>query len=266
MLACLYHSYLGRVILKFLTWRPLSVLAGKLLDSPVSKVLIHPFIRKNSLDLSEYVVEDWDCFNAFFVRKVKKEFRPIDEDGKAFVSPCDGLLQVYPISEERIVTVKGIPYTIEDLLRSRELAEAFEGGNCLVFRLTPTHYHRYIYPDSGSKGENVFIPGVLHTVQPVAVRERPVFAENCREYTVLHTDHFGDLLFMEVGAMLVGRICNYHGKHSFVRGEEKGRFEFGGSTIIVLTRKGSVNIRQDILDATAGDLEYPVKMGQKLNA
>ena len=40
-------------------------------------------------------------------------------------------------------------------------------------------------------------------------------------------------------AMLVGRICNYHGSRQVRRGEEKGRFEYGGSTIILLIEKGN---------------------------
>lgn len=265
MLACLYHSYLGRLILKFLTWRPLSVAAGKLLDHKVSKHLISPFIRRNRIDLSDFITEDWNSFNEFFVRRIKEESRPVDMDGEAFIAPCDGLLQVFEITGEETFTIKEISYTLGDLLRNDAMASEFRGGTCMVFRLTPTHYHRYIYPDSGSKDENVFIPGVLHTVQPVAVHARPVFAENCREYTLLHTEHFDDLLFMEVGAMLVGRICNYHGTHTFFRGEEKGRFEFGGSTIVVLAPKDAVTLRPEIWETTQKGEEYPVKMGQRLN-
>lgn len=43
---------------------------------------------------------------------------------------------------------------------------------------------------------------------------------------------------MEVGAMMVGRITNHEAVPGYVtRGEEKGYFEFGGSTIILLTQK-----------------------------
>lgn len=265
MLACLYHSAVGRGVLKVLTWKPLSVAAGKLLDRPISCCLINPFIRKNKIDLSDFQVEKWVSFNDFFVRRIKPECRPIDMTEDAFIAPCDGLLQVFPIGNESTFQIKGISYRLPELMRNEKLAEEFLDGTCLIFRLTPTHYHRYVYPDDGVKGENVAIAGVLHTVQPVAVEATDVFVQNSREYTILETKHFGNILYMEVGAMLVGRICNYHGKHSFSRGEEKGRFEFGGSTIVLLVKKGAVELNPVIWDYTKDNREFPVKMGQKLN-
>jgi phosphatidylserine decarboxylase len=102
----------------------------------------------------------------------------------------------------------------------------YDGGLCLVFRLTPADYHRYIYPDNGCKTKNTKIAGKLHTVKPIALGKVPVFTTNSREYSILRTENFDDIVFMEVGAMMVGRICNYHEEHAFSRGEEKGKFEF----------------------------------------
>ena len=51
---------------------------------------------------------------------------------------------------------------------------------------------------------------------------------------------------MEVGAMLVGRITNYNKETYAVRGQEKGRFEYGGSTIILAFAKGKVTIDENI--------------------
>src|SRR5699024_8370185 len=39
---------------------------------------------------------------------------------------------------------------------------------CVIIRLTVDDYHRYCYVDHGWKGKNHKIPGVLHTVNPVA--------------------------------------------------------------------------------------------------
>ena len=51
---------------------------------------------------------------------------------------------------------------------------------------------------------------------------------------------------MEVGAMMVGRITNHEAEPGYVtRGEEKGYFEFGGSTIILLDAKGAVLPRKN---------------------
>lgn len=83
------------------------------------------------------------------------------------------------------------------------------------------------------RSENIRISGILHTVNPIAVESVPVYHENTREYCLLKTERFGTLIQMEVGAMMVGRICNYHGPRYVKKGSEKGRFEFGGSTILL---------------------------------
>ena len=76
------------------------------------------------------------------------------------------------------------------------------------------------------------------------------------------TNKFKTILQMEVGAMLVGRIVNYEGRGSAVRGKEKGMFQYGGSTIIVLTQKDVVNVRQDLLIQSQQGQETAVKMGE----
>ena len=145
-----------------------------------------------------------------------------------------------------------------------ELAKKFEGGYCFVFRLCVEDYHRYFYFDDGMKSENTFIRGRLHTVQPAALGSRRVFTENCREYTVIETAHFGLAVQCEVGAMMVGRIVNYKGAGEVKRGEEKGKFEFGGSTIIVLTQKGAVLPDEEFLKNTAEEKETKVKCGERI--
>ena len=147
-------------------------------------------------------------------------------------------------------------------LQDEELAASFDGGVCLVFRLCVDNYHRYSYADSGKKGRNVFIPGVLHTVRPVALESLPVFSENCREYTVIESECFGKIVQMEVGAMLVGRIVNAEGEGTAVRGKEKGFFEYGGSTIILLVGAGKLSLRSDIADNSRMGCETPVQMGE----
>lgn len=69
---------------------------------------------------------------------------------------------------------------------------------------------------------------------------------------------------MEVGALLVGRIVNYHEKKEVKRGEEKGRFEFGGSTVILCLEKDKAVIDGDILSNSAAGIETVVKMGEKI--
>ena len=118
--------------------------------------------------------------------------------------------------------------------------------------------------ESGKKGPNIFIPGVLHTVRPIALESIPVFIENSREYTSIESSLFGKIIQMEVGAMLVGRIVNLEGEGMAVRGKEKGFFEYGGSTIILLVKKDMVKINDKIIQNSGKGIESPVKMGQMI--
>lgn len=260
----LYHTAPGRLALRLLSSRGLSRLCGRFLDSPLSRPLIGPFVRKNGIRLSDYLPEKYQSFNAFFTRAIRPELRPLPEDPSALMAPCDGLLSVYPIAGGTVLPIKQSAYTISGLLGGDSAAARYEGGACLVFRLCVEHYHRYCYLDSGRKGENRFLPGKLHTVRPIALAARPVFVENCRSYTCLETDHFGPVIQVEVGAMLVGKIHNYHGAGPIERGAEKGRFLYGGSTIVVLLPPGRVALDEAFWENTRSGIETPVKMGQVL--
>ena len=258
----LYRTVPGRMVLKVLTQPSVSEICGRFLDSSLSKCLICPFVKKNQIDLSEYELEQIGSFNDFFSRKIKEDRRSIDRDPEHLIAPCDGLLSVWKIEEGTVLPIKQSHYTVSSLLRNEKIAKHYQDGYCLVFRLCVDHYHRYCYVDSGQKSRNFFIPGRLHTVRPVALREVPVFTENSREYTLIRTEKFGTVVQMEVGAMLVGRIVNHEEKGSTIRGKEKGYFQYGGSTIIVLIEPEQVQIREDILQSSALTKEVPVKMGE----
>lgn len=265
-LRLLYHTAVGRLFLKVLTARWISKVVGAFMDSRLSKPLIKGFVRKNGIDLSQFESDDFRCFNDCFCRKIKAGLRPLPEEETVLFAPCDGLLSAYRLQEDTVLPVKQSAYTLSSLLQDETLARQYRDGVCLVFRLCVNHYHRYCYCASGVKGENVFLKGRLHTVRPIALEACQVFSENCREYTVIDTVHFGKLLQMEVGAMLVGKIKNHHGSGPVTRGEEKGMFLYGGSTVILLLEKDSVPICERFFEATALDEETPVVMGEILSA
>lgn len=64
--------------------------------------------------------------------------------------------------------------------------------------------------------------------------------------------------------MLVGRICNTHTSGFFFRGQEKGYFEYGGSTVVLLLRHGAAELRRDILRNTADGVETRVRQGERI--
>ena len=264
----LYKTAIGRILLKPLTAPGLSKLCGRFLDSRLSAFLIKGFVKNNNINLEDYQTDGIKTFNQFFRRKIKDGLRPFDFTPENLCAPCDGLLSVWQIEDSNgtVIPVKQSQYTIESLLQDKELATRYNGGLCLVFRLCVNHYHRYAYSDSGTKGRNVFIPGVLHTVRPIALETLPVFVQNSREYTVIESSVFGPLVQMEVGAMLVGRIVNHEQEASVTRGDEKGFFEYGGSTIILLVEKDKIKMRKELVENSLRGIETPVKMGEVIGS
>ncbi len=260
----LYYNRLGAPVLRLMTSRWVSKLAGRYLDGRLSRGKIKKYIKKHGIDMSQFIDEKYKSFNAFFTRRIKPELRPFDTEPTALVSPCDAKLSAYEITRDGVFNIKGFDYTVESLLRNAELAEKFIGGLCLVFRLTVTDYHRYFFFDGGVADGNTFIKGRLHTVQPAALEKRRVFTENCREYTVLETDNFGTAVQVEVGAMMVGRIVNDVKSGRFERGDEKGRFEFGGSTVVLLLQKDKAALDPEFFANTALDRETVVKCGERI--
>ena len=261
----LYGTTLGRLLLKPLTARWVSRLAGAFLSTPLSKGFIKSFIQKNGIDMSQFEEVAYRSYNEFFSRKVKPETRPVDMDPKHLISPCDCKLTALSIGEDTVFTLKHTPYTVSSLLKNEELANRFRGGTALIFRLCVDDYHRYCYTADGEKTEQVRIPGAFHTVNPIANDFFPIYKENTREYCLLDTDAFGQILVMEVGALLVGRIVNHQsGIARVTRGTEKGYFQFGGSTIVMLLPPNAAAIDQDILEASQKGLETVVRYGEKI--
>lgn len=263
-LKLMYGSAIGRMVAKALCMPPISKIGGALLDSAASKLLIRPFIQTHAIDMNMYVPKQYASYNAFFKREILPEYRPVCQEKGTFISPSDGRISVYPISGNQVFSIKNARYTIGSLLRDQKLAEKYAGGWCFLIRLTVDNYHHFCYVDSGQKTGNRLIPGVLHTVNPVAGEFFDIYKENSREYTMIRTENFGDVIQMEVGAMMVGKIVNRHEQAVVSRGEEKGWFEFGGSTVIVLVEKDRVTARMDLIKNTKEGYETIVRMGEAI--
>lgn len=261
ILTFLYNTIPGRVVLKALVSPAISKIGGAYMDSKISKMHIKNFIKKNNIDMSQYEKAEYSCFNEFFTRKILEEKRPIEMENTAFISPCDGRLSAYHISEESDFYIKKSHYRIDDLIKDSKKAPDYKGGICLVFRLCVDDYHRYIHIDNGTIVENKAIKGILHTVRPIAVNQYPVFVQNSREYTIIETENYGTIAQIEVGALMIGKIKNHQKDGAVKKGTEKGMFLYGGSTIVVLLQEGVVDIPESLFEATKNDIETKVTCG-----
>ena len=259
-----YRSTLGRILLKPLITPVVSNLAGAFLSTKASCVLIQPFIKSNHIDMSQFEDVKFNSYNEFFCRKIRDGARVIDMEPSHFISPADSKLIVLPITKDSRFTLKHTDYTLASLLKNEKLAEEYRGGYAFIFRLTVDDYHRYCYVDNGTKEDNICIHGVFHTVNPIANDYYPIYKENTREYSILHSQNFGDIVMMEVGALLVGKIVNLHQSAQVKRGQEKGFFQFGGSTVVLLTKEQKVRVDEDILENSRDGIETIVKFGEKI--
>lgn len=260
----LYHTLPGRILLRVLTKPAISRFLGMLLDRRFSTLFVQTFIKNNKICLDEYKDVKYSSFNDFFTREVRDGFRPISPDTFEVIAPCDSKLTAYPVTEDRVFRIKNSVYDVSSLLGDEKLADEFIDGMCLIFRLTPEDYHRYCYIDDGEIISSKKMKGVLHTVRPIALQGYNIYAQNAREYAVLQTRNFGKVIQMEVGALFIGRIVNHAASGTFKRGEEKGRFEFGGSTIVLLFQKDTIKVDEAILQNTRDNRETVVKMGNKI--
>lgn len=265
LLEVIYGHALTRMLLRPFLSPAVSDICGKFLSTRLSRRIIPSFVKKNHIDLGIYEKQEFDSYNAFFTRKIKAEQRPINEQKNILISPSDGKVTAYPITQKGRFWIKHTQYTAAQLLKDERLAERYMGGWIYVIRLTVDDYHRYCYVADGRKSRQRKIRGVLHTVNPVANDYYPIYKMNSREYCLLKTKELGTILLMEVGALMVGKISNHEEDSAQVkRGDEKGMFEFGGSTIVVMTEPGMAEPDKDIIQNTKAQAETLVKMGEPI--
>lgn len=253
----LYDTVPGRLILKLIQLSRLDWIIVAFLRSPLSVPLIRVYTKKYKIPVQG---RRFGSFAEFFARK-RRPF-PMDMEEAHLISPCDGRLSSFPIDGKSSFLIKGSLYRLCDLLHDPLLCKKYIGGDCLIFRLLPDNYHRYCYIDSGFQGKNHFIPGVLHSVQPIACEKYPVYTMNRREWTELITKNFGSVVQIEIGALVVGGIHNNHENFFFHRGMEMGHFEISGSTIVMLFEKDKICLLPEMKLPCGGEIN--VRQGQHI--
>lgn len=258
-----YETVFGRILAKTILCRKfVSNIYGAWQKSRFSKKKVQKFMSQYGVTVDDCIETQYPNFNAFFTRQRKAQPDLTKPDELASIA--DSKLLALPIDEKSIFKIKDVPYTTAELLENEALAKEFQGGMCLIFRLAPTDYHRYAYVDNAKQAPCVKIKGVLHTVNPIAGAMK-VYRRNTRQYNILKTEHFGKVVQMEVGALLVGKIINHNDdKASVSKLQEKGYFAYGGSTVILLLQKDAVKLDKDILEYSAKGIETKVRLGDKI--
>ena len=214
-------------------------------------------LYKVNISEIEKDAKDFPSLGSFFIRKLKPDARPVDENEDSLISPVDGrVVTVGELSEDTMLKVKESEYSATDLLGDKEKAEQFKGGQFIVIHLRPFDYHRIHCPCIGSPVGHVYIPGRLLPVHEKGLKAfKNLFLRNRRRITILE-GACGTFAFIKVGAFNVGRIpveyeisgtgsgySEIKSGKEFQKGEEIARFELG-STVILLFEKGRVELEE----------------------
>jgi phosphatidylserine decarboxylase len=265
-LVWLYNNPVGEATLWTLAKRKLASSAyGRIMDRAGSVKRIQIFIEDFDIDMSGVQEQEFKNFNDFFTRKLKENARPVDTCFNSVVSPADGKILAYSDISNSDFIVKGFRFNVSSFLNDPVLSKKYRDGALIIIRLAPADYHRFHFPVSGSPTQNKKIEGDYYSVNPFALRKKAeIFCLNKREYTILSNPMFGDVIMAEVGATMVGSIVQTYTGSPVKKGEEKGFFKFGGSTIVLLFEKSKIAVDEDLLINTANGFETAVKMGERI--
>lgn len=266
----LYQTRLGSFFLHvFFKHAWFSHLVGWWMNTRFSKKSIRPFAKKYNIDFSlfEKQPEDYRHFNDFFYRKLKPGQRPICDDPCTLVFPCDGRhIGFQNISDTQSFFIKGTAFNLFQLLQNEELAQKFRQGTCVISRLAPVDCHRFYFPCDGIAQPTQLINGFLYSVHPFALQQNwKILGENKRWLTLFQSQFYGTIIIIEVGACCIGSVVETFQADTLVKkGDEKGYFLFGGSTVVTLFEPNRVQLAKDLLKSSACGLELYAHMGDAM--
>jgi len=208
------------------------------------------------------------------------------DDPTIVISPADARVSVFSsLDEAKKLWIKGDRFGVHNLLSDwgRDgKADAYVGGSLCIARLAPQDYHRWHWPVTGLPGPRFMIDGGFDTVNPLAIRQNVnVYTDNKRCICPVETKEFGTVLLIAVGATMVGSIrfdcdCktlpagayNCDGKCREGKPVQKfaphGYFAFGGSTVLLLFKPGTVVWDRDLLANSGKTIETLVKVGERI--
>lgn len=266
---------------------PVTRLAGWLAEQKwgvVTHFIIRAFAKQYNVNLSEAQksnASDYATFNEFFIRPLKENARPINQDAQALCLPADGKVsESGKIEDDRLLQAKGHFFTLETLLANdQEMANKFKDGHFITTYLSPRDYHRVHMPCDATLRKMIYVPGELFSVNPFLAEHVPnLFARNERVICEFETE-FGPMVQILVGATITASMSTvwagvinpprakdvvvYHYETTgetavhLKKGQEMGAFRLG-STVINLFPKDCVEFEAHL---QAG---VETRMGERL--
>lgn len=264
-----YERLPGRALRRAILTRPaFSKVYGRYQSSRISTRAIGNTVRTLSIDMDDYVVPEggFASFNDFFTRRLRDGARPVEQAANRLVSPADGRVFAYTdVRGDTFIPAKGRHVSIANLLGDDHEASRFAHGTVVIVRLCPSDYHRFHFPCDGVASAPRTIAGPLESVNPGALAKgRPILDKNQRDVTYIDSPTFGRVAYLEIGAMCVGGIIHTYQPGPIKKGDEKGYFQFGGSTVVLVFEPGRVVIDDDLVTNTSKGLETFLHMGEAI--
>lgn len=272
----LYNNKFGQLLSPFFNSKFFSQAYGISQDTKKSAKKIPTFIQRFDINTDDYkkgsyseksIEDSYISFNEFFIRQFNDGLRNFPMSEKKMGAFSEARYYGHSkLSDDLKLPVKGSFIRAKDLISNEKWSSYFEEGPFLIARLCPVDYHRYHYPDNGVTLDSYSIHGQFHSVNPMALKlKQDILIKNERRVSILETENFGKIAYIEVGATCVGKIIQSHDESlKYKKGDEKGYFLFGGSTVIIIGEKGAWNPSSDILENTSKGIETYIHLGDEV--
>ena len=232
---------------------------GRFLDTPASAAQLETFYTNANYSIDDYMVDPsgWLTYNQFFARHVKPGKRPVDalSDDSVIVSPADSVFQGHwTINDDSKITVKGLTWSVNELLDGSPYKARFKGGTFMHAFLNVNDYHRYHVPVRGTVLESRQIPGkvVLDVIKKsdgsLDVVDGTGYQFSQARGLIVLDSPVGLVAVLPIGMAQVSSV-NLSAEEGvgLSKGEEFGYFTFGGSDIIVMFEaKAKVNFTAEV--------------------
>jgi len=232
-----------------------------------TKRKIPSFVKEFHVDEKgwEKPIHEYKNFYQFFTRKLQTKSRSFSQDKQTAIIPADGRYLFFPnLSLVKNFYIKGHKLPLEDILQDQQLVNMYKEGSGCLARLSLADYHRFHFPIEGRASAPTLIRGSLSSVHPIALTMNPmILAKNKRMITSIQNSLFGQVLYVEIGATNIGSIHHTYSFNEVVnKGDEKGFFSPGGSSILLLFEKNKILFTKDLLHKEP--LEIYCRFGQNM--
>lgn len=232
---------------------------GDWLDTPESITAdsVKSFYECAVYNMDEYEEPrgGWKTFNQMFARHVKPGWRPIaaPTDDKIIVHPADACFGgQWEIRPDTHVKIKGLDWSIDELLEGSPYKDKFKGGMWCHSFLSWTDYHRQHAPLAGIVREARVIQGANY-VDLVAVPSKVdpatqqveawrATAPDAAGYEFMQTrglivleTKYGYVAILPIAMPQVASVVvTCEEGRALAKGDEISYFQFGGSDIVYL--------------------------------